>query len=76
MQHTSFTDAISAPMRAWMDGEVTARESLLLTHTDDLARERRHYAECKAKRLPQMTDYHRRRMLRAYLEIRAARKWQ
>ena len=76
MQHTSFTDAISANAQAWLNGEITAREWGVLEATDDLARERRHYAECKAKRLPKMTDYHRRRMLRAYLEIRAARKWQ
>jgi hypothetical protein len=74
MEQPRFNHPLPAHTAAWLAGEITALESLKISATIEIDRNRRHYLECKAKGLRIMAGHHRAAMIRQYLKLRSVRR--
>lgn len=74
MQIQSFDSAIRPHVVAWMAGEISADQSLLIQWKTDLSEHRAALADCRSHRLPISAEHHQRQAVRAYINIRRSRR--
>ncbi|WP_103171558.1 hypothetical protein [Paracoccus sp. SY] len=73
MERPQFNAPLSAHHVAWMNGEISAYDSLRAEYTQELEYHRFHLAGCRSRRLPITTKMHQRGMVDHYLRLRRLR---
>lgn len=72
MERATFDQPMAPHHRDWLDGKITALQSLAIGLWMDVDYHRRQARDCAAS-APGMSEYHRKKARCAYLKLRAVR---